>query len=200
MKNNHSKISIAIAVLIEIFLIITAIFQITSSQFKNAMITLLVIICMLFPFFITRIANKKKIMLPSSFELITLLFILFTLYFGDIHKFYSIFWWWDLFLHAMAGSYAVIVAFHIIQGIIIKEKEISERRFIVFSVIFSFCFSITLGTLWEMVEFVGDYLFKTNMVKGGLKDTATDLLIKILFAFITSIICYYRKIKTKDKL
>ncbi|WP_192875367.1 hypothetical protein [Clostridium taeniosporum] len=64
--------------------------------------------------------------------------------------------------------------------------------------IFAFNFSITLGTLWEMVEFLGDYLFKLNMVNGGLEDTASDLLIKILFAFITSIICYYNNFKSKN--
>ncbi|BCZ45894.1 hypothetical protein psyc5s11_19610 [Clostridium gelidum] len=60
------------------------------------------------------------------------------------------------------------------------------------------CISITLGTLWEMIEFLADYFFKADMVNGGLEDTATDLLIKIFFAFITSIIWYYRKMKKKE--
>lgn len=46
-----------------------------------------------------------------------------------------------------------------------------------------------------MFEFVGDYLFKTSMVKGGLEDTSTDLLVKIIAAFITSIIYYFRNLK-----
>lgn len=48
-----------------------------------------------------------------------------------------------------------------------------------------------------MIEFLADYFFKADMVNGGLEDTATDLLIKIFFAFITSIIWYYRKMKKK---
>ncbi|WP_224037433.1 hypothetical protein [Clostridium gelidum] len=49
-----------------------------------------------------------------------------------------------------------------------------------------------------MIEFLADYFFKADMVNGGLEDTATDLLIKIFFAFITSIIWYYRKMKKKE--
>ena len=143
------------------------------------------------------LSNKKKIVLPSSFEFISLLFILLSLYFGEINKFYTIFWWWDLFLHGMFGSYAVIIALHLVQGIIIKEKNTTEQRFTIFTLIFAFSFSITLGTLWEMVEFLADYFFKTDMANGGLEDTATDLLIKIFCAFITLIICYHRKLKNK---
>ena len=197
MNNKHSKLTIGIAVLFEIILITTAIFNIISGQLEEFILISLAIVCIILPFIITHIANKKKIVLPSSFELISLLFILLALYFGEIKKFYTIFWWWDLFLHGMFGSYAVIIALHLIQGIIIKEKETTEQRFTIFTLIFAFSFSITLGTLWEMFEFLGDYFFKTNMVNGGLEDTSTDLLIKILFAFITSIICYYRKLKNK---
>jgi hypothetical protein len=46
-----------------------------------------------------------------------------------------------------------------------------------------------------MFEFAGDYLFKTTMGEGGLEDLSTDLLITIFTAFITSIICYYGKLR-----
>lgn len=197
MKNKHSKLSIGIAILFEIILITTAIYRIISRQFEGLFLFPGAIICIILPFIITHIANKKKILLPSSFEFISLLFILLALYFGEIMKVYTTFWWWDLFLHGMFGSYAVLVALHLIQGVIIKEEETTEKRFTIFTLIFAFSFSITLGTLWEMIEFLADYFFKADMVNGGLEDTATDLLIKIFFAFITSIIWYYRKMKKK---
>jgi len=197
MKNKNSKLAIGIAVLFEIILITTSMLSIASRQWKNLTLSLLAIVCIILPFIITRIANIKNIVLLSSFQLISLLFILLAQYFGQIKKFYLIFSWWDLLLHAIFGGYAVLIALHLIQGIIIKEKEVTKERFTIFTVIFAFSFSIALGTLWEMFEFVGDYLFKTTMVKGGLEDIASDLLIKILSAFITSIICYYRKLRNQ---
>jgi hypothetical protein len=46
-----------------------------------------------------------------------------------------------------------------------------------------------------MYEFSGDYLFGTEMVKGGLDDTATDLLIMIAAATATSIYYYFKNRK-----
>lgn len=117
------------------------------------------------------------------------------MYLGESLGFYSKFWWWDLFLHGIFGIYGVIVALSIMEGIITKKKEVSKNRFNKLTAILAFNFTITLSTLWEMFEFLSDYFFNTSMADGGLEDTATDLLIKILFAIITSIIYYYRKRK-----
>lgn len=199
MNNRNSKIAIGIASIFEIILIITVIFNITSKEWSKLPLTLITILCTILPFIITKIANKKNIILPTTFQLILVLFILLTLYFGEIKNFYIIFWWWDLLLHGFFGSYAVIIAFHLIQGIIAKEKEVTKERFITFTSIFAFSFSITLGTLWEIFEFLGDYFFKTDMVNGGLGDTASDLIIKVIAAFSTAITCYYRKLNNYNK-
>ena len=197
MNNRNSKIAIGIAGIFEILLIITAIFSVISKEWNKFSLVLIAIVCIILPFIITKIANKKNIMLPTTFQLVLVLFISLALYFGEIKNFYSIFWWWDLLLHGFFGGYAVIVALHLIQGIVIREKEVTKERFTIFTLIFAFSFSITLGTLWEMFEFLGDYIFKTDMVNGGLEDTASDLIIKIIVAFITSIICYYRKLNNQ---
>ncbi|WP_252226992.1 hypothetical protein [Clostridium sp. ZBS2] len=191
MNNRNSKLTIRIAVLFEIILVISAVFSIISKQWKSSALLLLAIICIILPFIITNIANRKNIVLPSSFQLVWILFILLTLYFGEFKKFYITFWWWDLLIHAIYGSYSVIIALNLIQGIITKNKQTTKQRFTIFSLIFAFSFSIALGTIWEVFEFVGDYLFKTTMIKGGLEDTLSDLIVKVLSAFITSIICYY---------
>lgn len=195
MINKDNRLTIGVAVLFELILTTTAITGILSRQWKLLTLSLLSIICLMIPFIITYIANIKNIVLPSTFKLITLLFIFFAQYLGEIKQFYNIFWWWDLFLHTAFGSYAVIIALHLIQGTIRKKQEITKQRFTLLNAIFAFNFSITLGTLWEIFEFIGDYLFKTNMTQGGLEDTSTDLLVNILAAFITSIIYYYRNLR-----
>lgn len=198
MINKKSNLAIGITVLFEIILIGTAIFNIVSKQWSNLTLVIAAIICLVLPFIITYAANKKNLMLPSTFQPITVTFILLTLYFGEFLKFYTMFWWWDLFLHGVFGGYGVIIAMHLIQGVIQKEKQVSTKRFATFSLIFAFCFSITLGTLWEIFEFLGDYFFKANMVNGGLEDTATDLIVKIVVALITSLIYYFVKLNHKE--
>ncbi len=195
MINQNSKLSVGIALLFEIILIGAAFMSITSRQWKNLSLTLLAMVCLLLPFIITRIANMKHITLPPSFQFITVIFVILAQYLGEIKKFYQTYWWWDLLLHAIAGSFVVIITLYIIKGIIRKEQETTDQRFTLFTSLAAFSCSIALGTLWEMFEFTGDYLFKANMVKGGLEDTSTDLLIKIVAAFITSMIYYYHSLK-----
>lgn len=195
--STNNKSAAGLAILFEIILVATSITCIVLRQWKDFFLTLFAIVCLILPFGVTRIAHRKRIELPSSFQRITLIFIFLAQYLGEIKKFYLIFWWWDLSLHAISGSYAVIVALYFIKGSIRKEHETTDQRFSLFTAIFAFNFSITLGTLWEMFEFIGDYLLKSNMVKGGLEDTATDLLVKILAALITAILCYYRSLRKR---
>ena len=195
MFNKKSKIAVSIGISFEIILLGNAIFTIMSKQKNNLSLLFEAMICILFPFIITYISNKLKLILPSTFQTISVIFILLALYFGEFLKFYSKFWWWDLFLHGTFGCYGVIIAHHLIRGVIQKEKNISPGRFAVFSSIFAFCFSITIGTLWEIVEFLCDYFLNTDMVNGGLEDTATDLIVKVIGAFITCIILYNTKLK-----
>lgn len=196
MKNQNNKLAIGIAILFEIISLVNVIFNIISKQWFNLYLLFLLIICITLPFMITHIANRKNLILPSSFQLISLLFIIAAQYLGEFQRFYTIFPWWDLFLHGVFGGYTVIIGFHLIQGVIEKKRDISKRKFTIFTVIFAFCFSITLGTFWEIFEFLGDYFFNLDMTSGSLEDTATDLIIKVSLALVSSIICYYRQLKS----
>lgn len=198
MKNRNSKLAIGMAIIMEIILICGVIFNIVLKQWGYIYLYCIASVCIILPFVLTKIANIKEIMLPHSFQFAFLVFILLANYLGEIIQLYTKFWWWDLFLHGIFGSYAVIIGLHLTEDIIIKPKEITEKRFGIFRLVFAFCFTITLGTVWEILEFLGDYFFKTDMVNGGIEDTATDLLIKMLGAFITLTIYYYKKIKAHE--
>lgn len=197
MKNRNDKLAIAVAILFEIILIAGAIFKIFSNQWNELYLYFVAIICITFPFIITKAANYKKIVLPSTFQFASVSFILLALFFGEIMQLYTKFWWWDLFLHGTFGCYAVIIGIHIMQGIIIKPNDVTIKRYAIFTLILSFCFTITLGTIWEMMEFLSDYFFQADMVNGGLEDTATDLLIKMFGAFSTSVIYYFTKLRKR---
>lgn len=77
--------------------------------------------------------------------------------------------WWDLFLHGTFGVYGVIIGIHLLQGIIEKTKNITQKKFSKFTLVFAFCFTITIGTIWEIYEFLADYFFKTDMTNGSLE-------------------------------
>lgn len=189
MINKYNKIAAVSTVIFMSLLIYTAIINYSSDK-KILSLIILALICLAIHYIISFIANKKNLHLPSSFQLFGVTFIFLAIYLGEIHNFYNRFWWWDLILHSLFGCYTVIVSLHMIRGVIRKEVEITKKRFTIFTVIFAFSFTMALGTLWELFEFSGDYLFKQEMIKGGLEDTATDLLVKTASALITSLLYY----------
>ncbi len=188
MKNKKDKTSVQLAILFGIIILITCIFNIIEKQWENMFLSLLAFLCLPIPFIIGFIARVKKVQLPKNFLPIALTFNFSAQYLGEILHFYEKFWWWDLLLHGAFGSYAVIIGMNLIKGIIRKEAEISEERFFTFKTIFAFTFSISLETLWEMFEYIGDLILKTDMLTGGIHDTASDILINIFCSCITLII------------
>jgi uncharacterized membrane protein YjdF len=86
--------------------------------------------------------------------------------------------------------------------------------------LFSFTFAVTLGVIWEIMEFSCDALIgsthqkwdlpDTEMIMGkpyqgsGLRDTMSDLIVDSIGAFITSLITYYlyknQKKKTLERI
>ena len=75
-----------------------------------------------------------------------------------------------------------------------KVKLHLAKRFVA---IFAFTFSLSMGALWEIIEFVIDQVFDLNMQKSGIVDTMTDLIVDTIGALIISISSYYYILKVK---
>ena len=183
------KLVVGMTALFELLAAAMAFSSIASRQWGMMGKSFLAMISLLLPLIISRGAMSRGLCLPTTFEVVAVLFIFCAQYLGELKNFYHLFWWWDILLHGAFGGYAVIVAKHLVQGIIVKEQAVSEQRFKLFIGIFAFCFAVALGAIWEVFEFLGDYLTGFNMVKGGLADTAGDLLVKILVALAATILC-----------
>lgn len=192
MSNKYNKYAVILAVLMQAVLIFSLVTSFIQNNTKTLWLSVLTIACMFLPFIISHIAYKKKLIIPTTFNLVSIIFLFCTLFLGEINNFYMKYWWWDLMLHAVFGIYMVIVSLYVTRGMIRREIDISRNRFGLFAVIFAFSFAVSLGTIWEMFEFLGDFIFKTGMVKGGLEDTATDLLVKIIAALLTSTYFYLK--------
>jgi hypothetical protein len=118
--------------------------------------------------------KRYKINIPVEFEIITILFIYATLFLGEVHGYYTKFWWWDIILHtgsAIAfGFIGFIVLFILYKGDKIKASPITIA-------IFTFFFALGIGAVWEIFEFSMDQIFGLTMQKSGLIDTMWDLIV-----------------------
>jgi hypothetical protein len=131
-----------------------------------------------------QLASRVGLRLPPSFLAAIALFVLATLYLGEVYDFYDRFWWWDLTLHfgsAMGfGILGFLFIFMLFQG-----DRYAAPPWAIGAL--SFCLAITAGTLWELFEYAMDTLFGFNMMKSGLADTMGDIIVNMLGAALAAL-------------
>lgn len=155
------KSSIAVYFILRALVILCMVLEFLRGDLNNAFLCLLSLILFLVPFFIER---KFKIELPNTLEIIIMLFIFSAEILGEINNFYGIIPYWDTMLHTLNGFLASGVGFALIDLLNKNIKSITLSP--LFVAIVSFCFSMTIGVLWEFYEFASDqYLLNTDMQK-----------------------------------
>lgn len=156
------------------------------------------ILAMLLPSAITK---KKKIVIPSNMYLAFVIFLYAAIFLGEVRNFYYDVPQWDTILHTFSGAMLGALGFSFIN-ILNNENTAYMHLSPIFVAIFSFCFAVTLGALWEIYEFSFDGLLGLNMQKfalenhvalvgrEALKDTMKDIIVDCLGAFTVSLIGY----------
>lgn len=135
--------------------------------------------------FIPRFLKKQYgISLPAEFEVMVILFIYGSLFFGEVRGFYDQFWWWDVLLNLGASIALGFVGLTILY-VLYRDEVIDASPLII--AFFTFCFAFAMGGLWEIFEFSLDSLFGFNMQKTGLVDTMGDLIVDAIGAFLVSV-------------
>lgn len=131
-----------------------------------------------------QIASRVGLRFPPSFLAAIALFVLATLYLGEVYDFYDRFWWWDLALHfgsAMGfGILGFLMVFMMFQG----DRYAAPPWAVG---VLSFCLAMTVGVLWEIFEYAMDTLFGFNMMKSGLPDTMGDFMVNTLGAALAAV-------------
>lgn len=116
-------------------------------------------------FMISVFVDKKlNIKLPSLLECIILLFIFSAEILGELRGFYMKFAYWDTILHTLNGFIMAGIGLAMID-ILNRTPSLRFSLSSLFTALVAFCFSMTVGVLWEFFEFGADCLAYTDMQK-----------------------------------
>ena len=157
----HKKRDITIYVVLRFFVIVTLIAQLIRGNYENVFLCILTLILFTIP---TIIDKKLNIALPNALESIILLFIFSAEILGEVQNFYGIFKGWDSILHTINGFLCAAIGFSLID-ILNRSEKFHTKMTPAFVALVAFCFSMTIGVLWEFFEFGMDVTFKTDMQK-----------------------------------
>lgn len=146
--------------------IICAIDQARNGNWNNVFMCALTLILFTFPQLFSR---TFKIELPQTLEIIVYLFIFAAEICGEIQNFYGFFPHWDTILHTLNGFICAAIGFSLID-LLNQSDKFYINMSPLFVALVSFCFSMTVGVLWEFFEFTADYYFMQDMQKDRIVD------------------------------
>ena len=108
--------------------------------------------------------KRLYITLPSTLEIVILLFIFAAEILGELASFYVRVPNWDTMLHTVNGFLCAAVGFALVD-MINRNERFSLKLSPVYLAIVAFCFSMTVGVLWEFFEFAADRFLGLDMQK-----------------------------------
>ena len=171
MKKNKS--TYALYIVLRVAVIALLIFQIYRGEYENAFICLLTLVLMEVP---SIVQKKLKVKLPSTLEIIIVLFIFAAEILGELNAFYVKFPQWDTMLHTMNGFLMAAIGFSLVD-MFNREEKFSIKLAPLYQAIVAFCFSMTIGVIWEFFEWGMDSFFYLDMQKDRVITQISSVLL-----------------------
>ncbi len=168
-KTIHTKPKIEILL---IFLVLLSVIrQFFVGNYHNVFLGILTILLFGIPDLVER---KLKVTIPMGLKTVILLFIFAAEILGEINAFYVKIPIWDTMLHTTNGFLMAAIGFAIID-LFNRSEHFSMKMSPVFVAFVAFCFSMTVGVLWEFFEFSMDWFFGMDMQKDWIVHTINSV-------------------------
>ena len=147
--------------------------QFFNGDFESVFLCGLTLVLLLLP---TVFERALMIDLPNTMEIIIMLFIFAAEILGEISSFYTTFKGWDTILHTLNGFLCAAIGFALVD-MLNRTEKFSLSLSPVFMSIVAFCFSMTIGVLWEFFECAMDQLLLVDMQKDTVLDVISSVML-----------------------
>jgi len=158
-------------VILRALVIAVMILQISNREWYDVFLCALTLTLFMIPSFVER---RLHIDVPDTLEIIILLFIYAAEILGEISDYYIQFPYWDTMLHTMNGFLCAAIGFALVD-ILNREEKVSLHLSPCFMAVTAFCFSMTIGVLWEFFEFAMDQFLLFDMQKDTVINTISTV-------------------------
>jgi hypothetical protein len=183
------KTKICIFILMRFSIILAGAAAIFDRNWEHLGMAVLTLLAILLP---SLMEKQFKLEIPSHFEIVLVLFVYAAIFLGSMHQFYFRFWWWDKMLHGFSGLILGNIGLLIVSYLNSNQK-INLYLSPVFVAVFTFCFAVSIGAVWEIFEYSMDKFFGLFMQRGSLDDTMTDIVLDTLGALVFALLGYFKK-------
>ena len=156
-----NKRTLTVYLVLRALVIVVMVRAFFRGAYENMFMCGLTLVLLIAPSILTK---KLKIYLPSALEIVILCFIFAAEILGEISSFYITVPHWDTMLHTINGFLCAAVGFALVD-LFNRDEHFTFKLSPLFLAVVAFCFSMTIGVLWEFFEFSADQFFATDMQK-----------------------------------
>ena len=169
----HKPTVAVVYIALRILVIAVMVAQFFNGDFESVFLCGLTLVLFLLP---TVFERTLRIDLPNTLEIIIMLFIFAAEILGEISSFYTTFKHWDTILHTLNGFLCAAIGFALVD-MLNRTEKFSLSLSPVFMSIVAFCFSMTIGVLWEFFECGMDQLLMLDMQKDTVVNTISSVML-----------------------
>lgn len=159
-----NKVAYIIFIVLNAATIFTIINCIIDRRPDGVFIGIIALLMLLIPPFVKKSFRLK---LPTVLEAVAYFFVFCAQVLGEINSYYTKIPFWDAMLHTVCGFIFAAFGFCLFD-ILNENRKIKFELSPLFLTLLAFCFSITIGTLWEFFEFGMDFITIGDMQKDTL--------------------------------
>ena len=128
--------------------IVSLIISLIQGEYESAALCILSLVLFLLPAFFEK---QLKIEVPPLFESLIYIFIFSAEILGEVDRFYTEIPGWDTMLHTINGFLCAAIGFSMVDLLNRHSERLNlSPAYVAFT---AFCFSMTIGVVWEFIEF-----------------------------------------------
>ena len=167
----NKKLVYTVYFALRLSVILMLILQFFNRNYENVLLCVLTLVLLVLP---AALERKLRIDLPDTLEIIIMLFIYAAEILGEIQSFYITFPYWDTMLHTMNGFLCAAIGFSLVD-LLNRNERVSLTLSPFYMAVVAFCFSMTVGVIWEFFEFAMDHLLLFDMQKDTILNTISTV-------------------------
>ena len=167
----NKKLIYTVYFILRVSVVLMLVAQFFNQNYENVLLCVLTLVLFMLPSMFER---RLHIDLPDTLEVISLLFIYAAEILGEIQSYYTSYPGWDTMLHTMNGFLCAAIGFALVD-ILNREEKVSLHLSPFFMAVTAFCFSMTIGVLWEFFEFAMDQWLLFDMQKDTVINTISTV-------------------------
>lgn len=161
MELKEHKSSFIVFYILRILVILCMVRQFFLHNYEGFFFGLLTLLLLYLP---SWIQVKLRIEIPVGLEISILCFCYAAEILGEINAFYQKIPFWDTILHTLNGFLCAAVGFSLVL-LLNNNRKLTFELSPFFLALVAFCFSMTVGVLWEFFECFMDQTFLLDMQK-----------------------------------